>query len=67
MQKLCLSTKILHQDIMWNYGIFRSEITFLCKQKITRFFNIATLEETLYKIDPAEKPDNLIDLTDRAY
>ena len=25
MRKLCLSTKFPHQDIRWNYGIFRSE------------------------------------------
>ena len=25
MSKLCLSTKFPHQDIRWNYGIFRSE------------------------------------------
>ena len=24
MRKLCLSTKLQHQEIKWNYGIFRS-------------------------------------------
>ena len=24
MRKLCLSTKFPHQEISWNYGIFRS-------------------------------------------
>ena len=26
MWKLCLSTKFLHQEIRWNYGIWRSDI-----------------------------------------
>ena len=29
MRKLCLSTKFIHQEIRWNYGIFRAGM--LCK------------------------------------
>ena len=36
MRKLCLSTKYPHQEIRWNYGIFRS-VTYLHKAIILHY------------------------------
>ena len=35
-QKLCLSKKFPHQEIKWNYGIFRSDINMICDSTITK-------------------------------
>ena len=60
MWKLCLSTKFPHQDIRWNYGIFRSSrgfrklkthvlavlfIWFLGKKALFKSFSVKTFEK----------------------
>ena len=57
MQKLCLSAKFSHQEIRWNYGIFRSDSS-MVKVNITPHFSTGQnlLKKTLRKDKFWQKP-----------
>ena len=52
MRKLCLSTKFPHQEIKWNYGIFRCVTNSFSIFKFERclFLTVNMLESFKYEI-----------------